>query len=198
MDSAVGEGRMGEILEHILARRSIRRYTAEPVSEEDVTHLLQAAMAAPSASNRRPWEFVVVTEEEVLAALRRGLLFGRYRAPLAIAVCGNLHRAYPGFAKEFWIQDCSAATENLLLAASGLGLGAVWIGVYPIAPFVRHVRQVLHLPEHVIPLNIVYVGHPAESKEPRTQYEDTRVFWQRYGASKAEQKRMAPRGREAQ
>lgn len=176
---------MAGIVEHILARRSIRKYTAEPVSEEEITQLLKAAMAAPSASNRRPWEFVVVTEGEVLAALRRGLLFGRYQAPLAIAVCGNLHRAYPGFAKEFWVQDCSAATENLLLAASGLGLGAVWIGVYPIAPFVRHVRQVLGLPEHVVPLNIVYVGHPAEAKEPRTQFEEKRVFWQRYGSPKS-------------
>ncbi len=167
---------MAGIMEHILARRSIRKYTAEPVSEEDISRLLQAAMAAPSASNRRPWEFVVITEEEVLAALRRGLLFGRYQAPLAIAVCGNLHRAYPGSAQEFWVQDCSAATENLLLAASGLGLGGVWVGVYPLTPFVRHVRRVLALPKHVIPLNVVYIGHPAENKEPRTQYDEKRVF----------------------
>jgi nitroreductase len=171
---------MSDIMTHILSRRSIRKYTNEPVSQEDILRLLQAAMAAPSATNRKPWEFVVVTEPEVLESLRRVLPFGRYNAPAAIIVCGNMGRALPWPARDFWIQDCSAATENILLAATGLGLGAVWVGVHPIGLLVKAVSRVLSLPKGVIPLGVVYVGHPAEAKAPRTQYDDKRVHWQKY------------------
>jgi nitroreductase len=164
----------------ILRRRSIRKYSAEPVSHEDLTQLLRAAMAAPSASNRRPWEFVVVTERERLQRLRQGLVLGHYDAPAAIIVCGNKRRALPLVAQGFWIQDCSAAAQNILLAATGRGLGAVWIGVYPIAPFVHHVARSVGLPRYVTPLGVIYVGHPAEHKEPRTQYDQSRVHWQIY------------------
>lgn len=180
---------MADILTHILARRSIRQYTDEPVSVEDIERLLQAAMAAPSASNRRPWEFVVVTEAETLEHLRNGLIFGRYQAPAAIVVCGNMQRAWPGPGRDFWIEDCSAAAQNILLASAGLGLGSVWIGVYPVAPFIKAVSRTLVLPEHVIPLGVLYVGHPAEQKEPRTQYDAQRVFWQHYAPRKVRQKR---------
>ncbi len=176
---------MSEIMEHILARRSIRHFTDEPVSTDDIHRLLEAAMAAPSASNRRPWAFVVVTDPEVLARLRGGLVFGRYRAPLSIVVCGDMRRAWPGPGRDFWVQDCSAATQNILLAATGLGLGAVWIGVHPIAPLRFHVSQVLGLPRHVRPLSVVHVGHPAETKAPRTQYDEANVHWQRYGGKPA-------------
>jgi len=171
---------MSDIMTHILSRRSIRKYTNEPVSREDILRLLQAAMAAPSATNRKPWEFVVVTEPEVLESLRRVLPFGRYNAPAAIIVCGNMGRALPWPARDFWIQDCSAATENILLAATGLGLGAVWVGVHPIGLLVKAVSRVLSLPKGVIPLGVVYVGHPAEAKAPRTQYDEKRVHWQKY------------------
>jgi len=171
---------MSDIMTHILSRRSIRKYTDEPVSREDILRLLQAAMAAPSASNRRPWEFVVVTEPDVLKRLRGALILGRYNAPAAIVVCGNMGRAQPWPARDFWIEDCSAATENILLAATGLGLGSVWIGVYPIGLFVKAVSRALSLPKSIIPLGAVYVGHPAETKAPRTQYDERRVHWQEY------------------
>jgi nitroreductase len=182
-----------DIMTYILGRRSIRKFTPEPVSPEDILKLLQAGMAAPSASNRKPWEFVVVTDEAVLNKLRSGLVFGRYAAPLAISVLGNLKRAYPGFAQAFWIEDCSAATENILLAASGLGLGAVWIGVHPVAPFIKHVARTLNLPENVVPLNVILVGHPAETKEPRTQHEEQRVFWQEYEPRKMRKPKNEPK-----
>ena len=169
-----------EIIDLILRRRSIRKYTAEPVSRADITRLLQAAMAAPSASNRRPWEFVVVTDPSRLQRLRQGLVLGHYDAPAAIVVCGNKRRALPAFAQAFWIQDCSAAAQNILLAATGLGLGAVWVGVHPIGPFVYHVAKSLGLPRYVTPLGVIYVGHPAESKQPRTQYDQARVHWETY------------------
>lgn len=184
---------MSDIMTHILARRSIRRYTDEPVSREQILELLRAGMAAPSASNRKPWEFVVVTDAELLKKLRVGLIFGRYNAPVSIVVCGNMKRALPSFGRDFWIEDCSAATENILLAASGLGLGAVWVGVYPIGPLVRFVSHLLALPEHVIPLCVIHVGHPAESKEPRTQYEEERVFWQCYEPRKMHKPEPKPK-----
>jgi len=172
---------MSDILDHIYSRRSIRKYTDQPVSREDIERILRAAMAAPTASNRQPWEFVVVTDPGLLAKLRKGLIFGRYQAPVAIAVCGNMRRAWPEPGRGFWIQDCSAAAQNILLAATGLGLGAVWIGVHPIKPLSRVVSRVLSLPKHVVPLGVIYVGHPAQSKEPRTQYDERKVSWQRYG-----------------
>ncbi len=173
---------MSEIMDHILARRSIRRFTDEPVSPDDIRRLLEAAMAAPTASNRRPWAFMVITDPDVLNRLRVGLVLGRYRAPLSIVVCGDMHRAWPGPGRDFWVQDCSAATQNILLAATGLSLGAVWIGVHPIAPFRWHVARVLGLPRHLRPLAVVHVGHPAESKPARTQYDERAVHWQRYAA----------------
>lgn len=171
---------MADILDVIMRRRSIRKYTEEPVTREQIITLLQAAMAAPSAMNRKPWEFVVVTEPERLAALRRRLVLGNYNAPVAIVVCGNLRRAAPAIAKDFWVVDCSAATENILLAATGLGLGTVWIGVYPLRPVMALIRGLLGLPRHVAPLAVVWVGHPAESKPPRTQYDEANVHWETY------------------
>jgi len=170
------------IIDLILRRRSIRKYTAEPVSREEIGELLRAAMAAPSASNRKPWEFVVVTEPARLQRLRRGLVLGHYDAPAAIVVCGNKRRALPAFAQGFWIQDCSAAAQNILLAATGLGLGSVWIGVHPIGPLMQHVARAVGLPRHVTPLGVIYIGRPAESKEPRTQYDESRVHWETFGS----------------
>ncbi len=160
----------------ILRRRSIRKFTGEPVAPELVDRLLMAAMAAPSASNRRPWEFVVIDDAELLEKLQRRLILGRYRPPLAIVVCGNLKRAYPSpVGQGFWMQDCSAAAQNILLAATGLGLGSVWIGIHPVGMFVRAVSQLLRLPKGIVPLGALYIGHPAEARPPRTQYDPSRV-----------------------
>jgi nitroreductase len=161
----------------IFARRSIRKYTEEPVSEEAIEILLKAAMAAPSASNRMPWQFVVVTERETLDALAEAHRHGKmlFEAPLCIAVCGDLTEM-----ERFWVQDCSAATENLLLAATALGLGSVWLGVYPRDERVEAVRQILALPDFITPLSLVSIGHPAEEKEPRTQYDEACVHRERW------------------
>jgi len=161
-----------EFVQTILARRSIRRYTDEPVSEGDIKTLLEAAMAAPSASNRKPWYFVVLTKRETLDRLAEIHPHGKmlFEAPLCIAVCGG-----PTESERFWVQDCSAAAENLLLAVTALGLGAVWLGVYPREERVAAVRKVLGIPEALAPLNLISIGHPAEEKKPRTQYDDARV-----------------------
>lgn len=165
------------MLETIFARRSIRKYTDEPVAEEQVRKLLEAAMAAPSASNRQPWHFVVVQDRGQLRRLAEAHPYGRMQAEaaLSIAVCAD--RA---LSPRHWVQDCSAATENLLLAATALGLGSVWLGVYPDAERAAGVKEVLGIPEGIEVLCLVAIGHPAEEKPPRTQYNPQRVHRDRW------------------
>jgi nitroreductase len=164
------------LIETIFSRRSIRKYTGEPVSEANIKTLLEAAMAAPSASNNKPWHFVVVTERETLGALADAHPYGKMlaQATLCIAVCGD-----PAIS-DYWEQDCSAATENLLLAVAALGLGAVWLGVHPRDDRKGFTRRILGIPENIIPLNLISIGHPAEDKEPRTQYDEARVHHGRW------------------
>ncbi len=171
---------MPDPLEFIYNRRSIRKFTDQPIPETELTRLLQAAMAAPSAMNAQPWEFVVVTDPAVLKELYNSTLFSRHKAAAVIVVCGRSRVQKTRSDGQFWVQDCSAATENILLAATALGLGSVWVGVYPVALFTMRVSQILHLPKGVIPLGMVYLGYPAEKKEPRSQYDATRVHWQTF------------------
>ncbi len=161
-----------DLIQTIFSRRSIRKYADRPVSEIDIQTLLEAAMAAPSASNQKPWHFIVVDEREALEQLGEAHPYAKmlFEAPLCIAVCGDA-----SISKHYWPQDCSAATENLLLAATALGLGAVWLGVYPNDDRIESVRRILVLPANVYPLNLVSIGHPAEAKEPRTQFDRSRV-----------------------
>ncbi|MBI4731474.1 MAG: nitroreductase family protein [Chloroflexi bacterium] len=167
-------------MDAIFRRRSIRKYTDRPVETEKLELLLKAAMAAPSAMNCRPCEFVVVTDPEKLAQFRKRLIFGDRNAPSAIVVCGNPSLSANPAARLFWVQDCSAAAENILIAAVGLGLGTVWVGIHPVGEFVRIVREIAGLPRHVTPLGLVYVGYPAEEKPARTQYDGHKVYWQKY------------------
>lgn len=162
-------------LDFIFSRRSIRRFSAERVSENQIKLLLEAAMAAPTAMNLQPWHFVVIDDPDKLADVRKILPFGKMQAPLAICVCGNLGLMKKLVTERFWVQDCSAATENLLLAANALGLGAVWCGVHPVNRLESSVRATLNLPDSVIPLNIVFVGHPAEEKPARSQYNQAKI-----------------------
>ena len=166
----------------ILTRRSIRAYTDQPVAPELITQLLAAAMAAPSAGNQQPWQFVVITERGLLDALADLLPFGKMlkQAPLAIAVCGDMTAQTR---EGYWVQDCSAATQNLLLAAHALGLGAVWLGVYPREERVAGVRRLLAAPEQVIPLCLVSIGHPAEQREPANRYREERVHQNQWRTS---------------
>jgi nitroreductase len=164
------------MLELIKKRRSIRRYTGEPVSDADVRALLEAAMAAPSADNLQPWEFVVVRDEGLCRRLAETHPWSRMcaDAPVVFVVCGQERRS------GHWVEDASAATENLLLAAAGLDLGAVWIGVYPQSGYEQHVRSALSIPRALRVLCLVPVGHPAESKPPHTKYDDRKVHYDRY------------------
>lgn len=164
-----------ETLEVLQKRRSIRKFTEEKVSLEDIDTLLHAAMSGPSACNFQPWEFYVVKDENIIEKLRKASQYTNIVAPLAIAVAGNLSRCFPDKLSEFWVQDCSAATENILLAAEDIGLGSVWCGIYPKEDCVANVRKTLNLPENEIPLNIIWIGHPAQSAESRDQYNEKYV-----------------------
>lgn len=166
-----------ELKEALLKRRSVRKFTEEKVSAEHIDELMHAAMSGPSACNKQPWEFYVVTNPEKLEQLRSASMFTKMKAPLAIIVCGDLSRALPMHAAAYWIQDCSAATENILLRVTDLGLGAVWCGIHPQKRAEEKVRECLGLDKNEIPLNIILVGHPAEEPEARDQYEAKRVHY---------------------
>lgn len=166
-----------ELKDALQKRRSVRKFTENPVPEELVEELLHAAMSGPSACNKRPWEFYVITNEAVLEKLRSATMFSRFASKLAIVVCGNLSRSLPMQLADYWIQDCSAATENILLRATDLGLGAVWCGIHPQKRGEEKVRGCLGIGEEQIPLNIIYIGYPAEAPEARDQYEEKRIHY---------------------
>lgn len=182
---------MTGIMDIIFSRRSVRSFQARPLEPETIQRLLEAAMAAPTACNSQPWEFIVVTEPEGMERLRGQMLFARYNAPCAIVVCGNLEIANNSVARHYWVQDCCAALENLLIAAAGLGLGAVWIGIYPLPSNVEKVRALFNIPAAATPLGMAMVGYPAEGAlaQPRTQYDPHRVHWQIYEPKKPHAKK---------
>ncbi len=168
-----------EAMEAILTRRSIRKYLALPVTEEQVSDLLNAAMSAPSSSNGQPWHFVVIDDRRMLDEIPKFHPYSAMlkEAPLAVVVCGDttLERS-----KGVWVQDCSAATENILLAARAIGLGSVWLGVFPIDERVAGVRKLLGLPDNIVPLNIIAIGQPGETKPPANRFNPERVHKNRW------------------
>ncbi len=165
-----------EVFAAIFGRRSIRRYVEDnEVEQEKIVKLLQAAMAAPSACNIQPWEFIVVTEKGTAGLIKQSIpRFGNYNAPLVIVVCS--YKKYIPWEGDEGIVDCSAAMENMLIAATAMGLGSVWIGGFD-AP---SIRKILDIPEDVAVIGVAYFGYPAEQPEPRTKYVEEAVYWQKY------------------
>lgn len=164
-------------LQTIFDRTSVRSYTSKKVEPEKVELLLRAAMAAPTAGNKQPWSFVVVDDRALLDTLAANMPYAKMasKANVAIIVCGDSRKMYEGKESEYWIQDCSAATENLLLAAQSLGLGAVWTGVYPMADRVEKLKSLLNMPDHLIPLNVIPVGYPAAENKPKDKWDPSKV-----------------------
>lgn len=181
-----------DAIEAIYKRRSIRKYLDKKVDEEMILTLLKTATAAPTAANCQPWEFIVIDNDEKLFKLMEKLVFGRYNAPLAIVVFGNMKLAFKGPGKEMWVQDCSAAIENILIAATSMGLGTVWIGLYPIESNMNPVKKLFNIPEHVTPLGIVYVGYPAEEKESRSRLDEKRIYFQEYDPNRKHKSKNKP------
>ena len=171
------------IVENIMTRTSIRQYTDQPISADTIETLLRAGMAAPTAVNKQPWHFVAVTDKDKLAQLatanpNAGMTA---KAPLAIIVCGDMQKTLEGQGRAFWIQDCSAATENILLAAHALGLGGVWTGLYPNDERVAAVREILKAPEYIVPLCAIVLGYPAEQPEPKDKWKPENVSYNEFG-----------------
>ncbi len=172
-----GNGEGGSALTVIHQRKSVRQYKPEPVTEKQIDILIRAAMAAPTAADKRPWSFIVVTDRAQLDALAEGLPYAKMlkQAPAAIIVCGVLEKCLPGEEAAFWIQDCSVASQNILLAAEAIGLGAVWTAVYPMKDREAHVRKILQIPEGVIPLNVIPFGHPVGIEKPKNKYDAANI-----------------------
>ncbi|MCX7694449.1 MAG: nitroreductase family protein [Caloramator sp.] len=166
-------------MDEIFKRRSIRKYQSKPVEKEKIDELLHAAMAAPSAGNEQPWHYIVIDDRNILnnianthphAAMLR-------EAPVAILVCADLTKEkYEGF----WVQDLSASTQNILLEAVSLGLGTVWIGVYPNETRVNEIVKMFGLPSNIIPFSIVAVGYPDEYKDEADRYDANRVHYNKW------------------
>ena len=168
-----------QAIKNIMTRVSVRAFTGEKISEAQLDTLLRAAMAAPSAINKQPWAFIVVTDEAKIAALGEALPYSRCGNKPAVAIipCGDLSKAIPGEMADFWINDVSAATENLLLAAHAMGLGAVWTGLHPDMNRAKMVQNMLGLPEHIIPLCIIPVGVPVEQPEVKDKFKPENIHY---------------------
>ena len=163
-------------LEIIHSRRSIRKYEKRKVSDELIIKIISAGMAAPSAGNQQPWQFILIKDEKILSKIPQIHPYAAMAkdAPVAILICGDL-----GLEKHegFWVQDCSAATENILLAANALGLGAVWTGVFPVQERINGFKKLLDIPENVIPFALIPLGFPAEKRLKEDRYKAERIHY---------------------
>lgn len=172
----------GIILNNIMTRTSIRAYQETPVEDAVIEKILRAGMAAPTARDTRPWNFIVVKDKDLLSQIAEanpnaGMCA---KAPLAIVVCGDMSKTLDGPAREYWVDDCSAATENILLAAHALGLGAVWTGFYPNMDRVNAINPILNIPEGQVVLCVIPMGYPDENREPKDKWNPENIHYDRW------------------
>ena len=163
----------------ILTRRSIRTFLPKKVEEEKMEYLLKAAFSAPSAKNIQPWHFIVIKDRKILDEIPKFHPYSKmlYEAPLAICVCGeSVKDKFNGY----WILDCSAASENILLAANSLGLGSVWLGVYPRQERINELKNLLEIPEDITPLSLLAIGYPNEEKPPSERFKKERIHFDKW------------------
>ncbi|CAM2760450.1 nitroreductase family protein [Hathewaya histolytica] len=163
-------------MEAIFRRRSIRKYKPIKISEDMLENLLRAGMSAPSAVNQKPWHFIVIEDRTKLDEIATTHPYAKmlYEAPLAICVCANMNL---GDFKHYWPQDCSAATENILIEAEHLGLGAVWLGVYPVEDLMEGAKKVLNLPDDIVPFCFISIGYPNEEKKHYDRFDKERIHY---------------------
>ena len=168
------------VINNIMTRTSIRQFTNQPIPKDTLDLLVKAGMAAPSAVDKRPWAFIVINDRATLDSLNAiKPYFNLKTATAAIVVCGDLNKTEEQV-KEYWVQDCSAVTENILLAAHAYGLGAVWCGVYPGEEIVAGVKRILSIPENVIPLNVITLGHPDENPQPKDKFNKDDIHYEKW------------------
>lgn len=171
-----------DAIANIMARKSVRSYTCQPIEKGKIDTLLRAAMSAPTAVNKQPWAFVVVDDAAQLDTLSAHLPYAKMtaEAPLAIVVCGDLTKTLQGNDDPYWALDCSAATENLLLAAEAMGLGAVWTAVYPEEERMETVSKILGLPEYILPFNVIPIGYPAHPEKPKDKFKAENIHYNKW------------------
>ena len=169
------------VFENVLNRKSVRNYIkGKEVSDTQIETILKAGMAAPSARNIQPWKFIVVKDRNILNNLAERQPYGKMlsNASFAIVVAGDMEKA--GEHQDFWQQDAAAATENILLMVEALGLGAVWIGVYPKDERVQITREELNMPQSLIPFNIISIGYPEKSEQPKDKWNKDNVHYGKF------------------
>lgn len=166
-------------IENIMTRTSVRSYSEREVSKEVVDTLLRAAMAAPTAGNKQPWKFIVIDKRDILNSISENFSSMKMasRAGVAVIMCGEPSLSFDGEGREYWVQDVSAATENLLLAAHAMGLGAVWCGIYPISDRVRIFSEMLNIPEGIIPMACVCIGYPDGETLPKDKWNPDNIHY---------------------
>ena len=170
------------LLKIILERKSVRHFTVQPVSKSILDTLMRAGMAAPSAKNKQPWAFVAVTDRNTLNMMANGLPSCKMlsQASAAIVVCGDMKKVTNDIDKSYWTQDCSAVTQNILLAAEAMGLGAVWTAAYPYKERTDVVTKALQLPGDILPLNVIPIGYPTGEDLPKDKYKPENIHWEKW------------------
>ncbi len=181
--STKSESAENSVMNNIMTRTSIRAYEDRPVEDEKIEKMLNAAMAAPTAGNKQPWKLVVIKDKQTLKTISEhfNTMKMAEHAPMAIVVCGDMEKTFPADGRDYWVEDTSAASENLLLAAHAMGLGAVWCGIYPMQERVAYLKQLLQLPENIVPLNVIPIGYPAESPAPKDKWKPENIHYEKWG-----------------
>lgn len=171
-----------ETIKTIHMRKSVRHFADKGVTKEQLETLVKAGMAAPSAMNRQPWAFVIVNDRKILDTLAAGSPNARmlYKASAAIIVCGDTKKVPNANESGYWTLDCSAASENILLAAESMGLGALWTGVYPNKERMAFISKSLRLPDYIIPLNVIPVGYPTGDDKPKGKFKPENIHWNKW------------------
>ena len=159
----------------------VRKYTNREVTKKTLTLLTKAGMSASSLVNKQPWAFIAINDTTILLELAKKLPHAGMlkKAKAAIVVCGNLDKTLRGKGKEFWIQDCSAASQNILIAAKSKGLGSAWTDIYPNEKSIKSVKKVLNLTDNYIPLNIIVIGYPKKIRIPKNRWKEENLLWNR-------------------
>ncbi|QZT37265.1 nitroreductase family protein [Halosquirtibacter xylanolyticus] len=173
---------MNNVLTTILERVSVRSFKEDKVPREDLELMIKAGMAAPSAVNKQPWEFIIVDSSALLFELGSFLPYAKMTkfAPAAIVVCGNQKNMLDGWEESFWVQDCSAATQNILLTVESLSYGAVWTAIYPDMTRIHIVKRILDLPHHIIPLNVIPIGIPEQNYNHKDKFDPSKIHYNRW------------------
>lgn len=169
------------VLNNIYNRKSVRTYTDDEISKEDLLKIVKAGMCAPSACNFQPWEFIIIRDSETLEDMGKIHKYSKMfkNAKAGIIVLGDLNKTIKD-EKEFWVQDCAAVTENILLSASALGIGSVWTGIYPVDVRITALKKYFKLPDHICPFSLIALGYPDNENEVKDKMDENKIHWEKW------------------